>query len=458
MMNYLKTIKIFKKFKKVGLALTLLFSLNFSIAQPITTVLANDISGYVARDEDSTCEVENTADVSSDSVSVNGLANGDWTTEGTTQYQVAKLLFKILTEEYGLSGKSAAGWLGNVQAESSFNFSITEAENGQNYSGRGYGLFQFTPGSKYLNTSYYNKDATLEEHVRSQVQFVWDSEFKNGAYKAYLSNASSWFGITANSIDDILANDDSENAMLIFFAVYERGDVSQMHRDRRAQAAATADSLFNKDNIKADKSKWNVDGAELSSSSTFVSTTSGNESNDECATDESSETAADGTGDVPADATEWGYTPSSAPASLSTYIHNPEDVGLSYGGSNGWVESTGQCVALTESLGNLIWGHSGVVIGDGWAQASAWAKIFGNEVKSTPKAGAIFSTNQANNHTGIVSHVFKDGSVLIIEQNTPLSGANAGKTNTWNYRIVSPSTQTSEGWTFAYPDDKEPSW
>lgn len=70
MMNYLKTIKIFKKFKKVGLALTLLFSLNFSIAQPITTVLANDISGYVARDEDSTCEVENTADVSSDSVSV----------------------------------------------------------------------------------------------------------------------------------------------------------------------------------------------------------------------------------------------------------------------------------------------------------------------------------------------------------------------------------------------------
>lgn len=177
-----------------------------------------------------------------------------------------------------------------------------------------------------------------------------------------------------------------------------------------------------------------------------------------CSDEETSDDTVDGTGTVPADATSWGYRPSELIDSLKQYVHNPEDAGLAYNGSTGWVESTGQCVALTESLGNLIWGHSGIVIGDGYAQAEAWAIIFGNSVKSSPKAGAIFSTNQANNHTGIVSHVFEDGSVLIIEQNTPLSGATYGVVNTWNYRIVSPATQKAEGWVFAYPDNVEPNW
>lgn len=187
---------------------------------------------------------------------------------------------------------------------------------------------------------------------------------------------------------------------------------------------------------------------------------SGDEDGEDGATpcDDTPDEATDGTGKVPADATAWGYRPSELINSLKPFVHNPEDAGLTYNAPSNWVEHTGQCVALTESLGNLIWGHFGIVIGDGYAQAGAWSIIFGNKVKTTPKAGAIFSTNAANNHTGIVSHVFEDGSVLIIEQNTPLSGAMAGLIDTWNYRIVSPETQKSQGWTFAYPDNKEPKW
>ena len=175
--------------------------------------------------------------------------------------------------------------------------------------------------------------------------------------------------------------------------------------------------------------------------------------------DSSSGSATDGTGTVPADATAWGYKPDDLPDSLKQYIIDPSKNGLTYKGPTGWVEHSGQCVDLTVSLGNQLWGGIGTVIGNGDRQASAWASTrFGNSTKSTPKRGAIFSTNAAANHTGIVCHVFEDGSILIVEQNTPLSGADYyGVIDTWNYRVVSPSKQQADGFHYAYPDNKEPS-
>ena len=134
------------------------------------------------------------------------------------------------------------------------------------------------------------------------------------------------------------------------------------------------------------------------------------------------------------------------------------------GGGEGWFHTgssalDGQCVNLTVSLGNKLWGHSGSVLGNGIDQAGAWASIFGNSVKKNPRKGAIFSnaTVPVYGHTGIVSHVFKDGSILVVEQNTPLSGWDMfGKPFTWNYRIVRKDQLEAEGWTFAYPDDKKP--
>mgnify|MGYP000855685495 FL=1 len=182
--------------------------------------------------------------------------------------------------------------------------------------------------------------------------------------------------------------------------------------------------------------------------------------------DSSSNGATDGTGQVPSDATAWGYSPDNLPDSLKQYIIDPKTLGMEYAGSTGWYVTgngpglDGQCVNLTISLGNHLWGHSGSVSGNGKDQAAAWANIFGNGVKTTPKKGAIFSTQNGGGgygHTGIVCHVFENGSILIVEQNTPLSGWDSfKKPYTWNYRIWSPEQQRAEITTFAYPDGKAP--
>lgn len=201
------------------------------------------------------------------------------------------------------------------------------------------------------------------------------------------------------------------------------------------------------------------------SQSSFSADTKRDTSSDEGAVEESSDCSdgasgdsVDGTGSVPVDATAWGYKPDNLPQSLKPYIIDPSRNGLVYGGS-GWVENSGQCVDLTVSLGNRLWGHSGTVVGNGKDQARAWAAIFGNSVKTTPKKGAIFSTQNGGGgygHTGIVCHVFEDGSILIVEQNTPLSGHDYfHQNNTWNYRIWTPAQQKAEITTFAYPDSKE---
>ncbi len=186
---------------------------------------------------------------------------------------------------------------------------------------------------------------------------------------------------------------------------------------------------------------------------------------DDCS-DGSSGGAADGTGTVPADATAWGYVPDALTDSLKQYIIDPKSLGMAYAQSTGWYvtgkgpEWDGQCVNLTISMGNLLWGHSGSVQGNGKDQAASWASIFGNSVKTVPKKGAIFSMQNGGGgygHTGIVCHVFENGSILIVEQNTSLSGWDSfGQAFTWNYRVVTPEEQGRQITTFAYPDDRQP--
>ena len=203
-----------------------------------------------------------------------------------------------------------------------------------------------------------------------------------------------------------------------------------------------------------------LDNFNATSTNSSVSSDAKSDDLSGCASDDEMGTLPDWTGEVPADATAWGYKHGQLPDSLKPYAKDPSKMGLDFGGSKGWVENTGQCVDLTVSLGNIIWGHSGIVIGDGWKQAEAWASgVFKNKVKEKPTSGAIFSTGTAfPGHTGIVAHVFKNGDVLTIEQNTPLSGHTIGHINTWNYRIFTVAEQKAEHMTFAYPDNPKPNW
>ena len=174
----------------------------------------------------------------------------------------------------------------------------------------------------------------------------------------------------------------------------------------------------------------------------------------------------DGQDNPPADAfSAWGWRPEDLPDGLKPYIIDPKNYGMSFGvPGEGWFQTSsaelnGQCVALTISLGNHVWGRPQEnVQGNGQDQAYSWASIFGNSVTTTPKRGAIFSDpSQAvgYGHTGLVCTVFKDGSILTVEQNTPLAGWNyRNEQYVWHYRIYKPGTYSQM--VFAYDEKKAP--
>lgn len=472
------------KFKKRLIGVSLLsLTLVPSVATVVTNPQIAQAVVYSYGGDDESCDVVAKKDDKSSTVgSVSeGDAGGDWTTEGSKQYQIAKTLFEVLTKEFGLSGTAAAGWLGNVQAESDFTPSMVEAENGQNYSGRGYGLFQFTPGEKYLGSKYYKKGAKLEEEIKNQVSFVMDSEFRNGEYRSYLPNAQSWFGISASGIEDIFDQKDPEKSTLIFFAVYERGDIAQMHRERRVNAAKKANELFNKDNIPADKSKWVTQGDGSSNSSTVDTGSDGSKGNtkDDCDNKEKKSVGGgawgeDGTGEYSGNNGSWqAWKPDDLPEELKKYAINPESVGMKYGApwanatgqpnSDGWFDycdgAKGQCTEFANSIFYAIWQKDGKGVyynspnGDG--VVAALVSQFGGKDTKEPKAGAIFSYHYGEyGHVGMVSHVFANGDYLIIEQNTQgMSGFQIGKPNTWNYQYVTKSSGETMGYHFFYPGD-----
>lgn len=175
----------------------------------------------------------------------------------------------------------------------------------------------------------------------------------------------------------------------------------------------------------------------------------------------------DGQDNPPADAfTSWAYRPEDLPAGLKPYILDPKNYGMDFGlPGNGWFQTSspelnGQCVALTISLGDCVWGrpHANVQ-GNGIDQANAWASIFGNSVTTTPRRGAIFSSKEhpVYGHTGIVCTVFKDGSILTCEQNLPLAGWNyRGEQYVWCFRMYREEQWKAVGMTFAYDDTKTP--
>lgn len=183
--------------------------------------------------------------------------------------------------------------------------------------------------------------------------------------------------------------------------------------------------------------------------------------------DHYSNKAADGTGQVPSDVTPgMYYTPDNLPDSLREYAANPEDIGIHWGTSTGWhnVSGTGdQCTDLAQSYFIKLYRNddpSGRAYGNGGVLADNWAKVYGSSATTVPVEGAIFQdkTTSAAGHTGIVQHVFANGDILIIEQNSGASGYSAGMKWSWNWRVVEKSTYESKGYKFFRPDGQEPKW
>ena len=159
------------------------------------------------------------------------------------------------------------------------------------------------------------------------------------------------------------------------------------------------------------------------------------------------------------------FKPSDLPDELKKYAIDPESIGMKYGGAwsysldkvndAGWInfvpDAAGQCTELVASVICNLWekdgGHFINAQGNGKEVAGIVASKLGISVSNEPKTGAIFSTTYANayGHTGIISHVFENGDVLLVEQNIPnYSGYSNGQPNTWDYRLVSKASFGSE--------------
>ena len=160
------------------------------------------------------------------------------------------------------------------------------------------------------------------------------------------------------------------------------------------------------------------------------------------------------------------FKPKDLPEELKKYAIDPESLGIKYHApvniktdgpdENGWCTFNGdgwagQCTELVASLNYALWEKDGShflnVQGDGAVVTSIISSKAGTPITHEPRTGAVFSTSYGDTwgHTGIISHVFENGDVLLIEQNiTNYSGMYGGMPNTWDYRLVSKSSFGSE--------------
>lgn len=457
--------KFKRKFRYTAASLVVLQTL--TLVQPISTFAADDDWNFAKKKKK--CP-EDDKNKHSKSETPSGV-NGDWLTEGTEQYAVAKEIFRILTEEYGTSGAFAAAALASVRGESNFIPDVLEGgkragmdtPDGPSYNSAnpsavgGGGLFQFTPYTKFSHSKWWKgRSGSKGWDVGNQVDAVWGLEFGNRAVEAYFSRTGD---SSYKTVEQLISSDDPAKAALYFQMAYER---PQHYHPERNDWARQANAVFNKDNIKADKSKWKFDG----SSATPDEDKSKKHDEDECKVEsDKAGWGEDGTGTHNyADYTAW--RPDELPDDMKKYAIDPKSLGMQFGSSSGWPNPGDQCAHLSESVFALLWTKDGSTPSSvvrtmyGKDEANSHARAYGGSVSKTPVKGAVSGqpVNAASpvaGHTYIVSHTFENGDMLVLEQNFQgKSGQARGEICTWNYRIITKSTYTAEGHTF-YSAEKD---
>lgn len=436
-----------------------------------------------------------------------GGVDGDWLTEGSEQYEVALEIFETLTEEYGTSGEFAAGALANVKHESGFipdraegsgelRFGMDSKEAPAGHSGGGGGLFQFTPYSKYTESSYWDQGDEGWE-IASQIAAVWGFEFENREVMTYLKSNAQDGARNPNgydsysTIEDWLSTDDVIRASWAFQIGYERP--AEYHESRES-LAKQADRVFNSDNIEANPDNYQLDGSsggdsddggsednEIidgtespdSDSDRALLEECGIEISEESSGSESAEWGDDGTGEHGESvSSKQYYSRDDLPEDLEGFSIHPDDVGMSWGSRDGWIDagwsSGGQCTNLSASFLAAIWEKDGSdarslldgqTTGNGDRTANVLGGHFGGTTTDEPKKGAVYSVPVGEDgtgeygHTGIVGHVFENGDVLMVEQNTPHSGDMIDQPLTWNYVLYEASYLDGMNFSYYYPGD-----
>lgn len=132
---------------------------------------------------------------------------------------------------------------------------------------------------------------------------------------------------------------------------------------------------------------------------------------------------------------------------------------MTYGDTSSWellCYSYGQCTDFVANMMYHLWEKDGSgprsTAGNGYQVVDNWVAKFGGSSSNEPKAGSVFSTAIGEQHTGVVSHVFENGDILVVEQNVQgYSGDQIGQQRSWSYRYITVAHYSS--WKFYDPEE-----
>ena len=482
-----------KKIKKLLMPLLLLGLLGGTeIVRPTQTIVADVYQGGYVEENKDDCDVNKDEDnqtSSSESSDVktsssDALANDPFT-KGTQANQTAEKVFKAFVDR-GVTGSFAAGVIGWVNSEGGFTM-IGRAEGhygndlktnsiayGAVPSGLAYyttaaggGIFQFTPYTKYAplgSPDWENADKMIAFVIKAVASGDW--------------NASMDLTGKNHSFQEAVKITDPQEATLTWQA-YERGSVAYINQAQKKTDAQKAYEVFQGEKYKYDDAKFKkafgsasagTDSDSDNKSSNKNDSSSNSKADDDCESeDEKNSNNAGGTADWNKKGGAVSFRNGNAwradelPNELKKYAIDPKSLGMGYRDKSNWsaiAYSGGQCTDLSASLMFNLWvkdnQHPTQTLGNGSAVVSNWVAKFGGK-ESEPSSGAVFSQTPASaggsaGHTGIVSHVFENGDILVIEQNySDLSGENKGfGSYTWNYRYISQS-ELSGNYSFYSP-------
>lgn len=420
-------------------------------------------------------------------------SEGDWLTEGSEQYKVAKEIFDTLTQKYGTSGAFAAGVIANAKGESGLTPDLGEGYwaggGGRNHFGMnskkptsgmgpstatqesnynrnyfGGGLFQFTPYTKFTESKYWGSiDKENGWAVANQMNAMLGYEFWNRMLENYLGRAhgyDTYGGDKITKVEQLLETTSPEKAALYFMMAYER---PERPHPERMEWAKQANAVFNKDNVKADSSKFQFS---IKNDVTVDVSKHTEKKQDECEkksslTGKPADWGNDGKGVYPKDAPTM-FNADNIPDSVKEFVLDPRKVGMHYKDSTGWTNPGNQCANFASSFLYALWEKDGQKnpnaagpggINEGGLFAGVYAKKYGSDkTTKTPSKGAMGSSmsgaagfHPLYGHVWIVSHVFENGDILVAEQNVARgsvgSGEANGTTNAWHYRYITKETQ-----------------
>ena len=163
-----------------------------------------------------------------------------WKIENTIHNKSAKIIFKLLTEKYGLSGESASGWMAIMEYESLFHPYQTGIGADSNH----YGLFMLNE-NRYKSSKYYKENATLEEEIANQIQFFIDNHVLSESSKSFLKE---------NNIKDINLVDNSSGISTNILHKLLNKNNSDVD-ENIIKVSEEINEFFNKNKIKADHNK-----------------------------------------------------------------------------------------------------------------------------------------------------------------------------------------------------------